>query len=101
MQRWGEEKLSADAQPFFDSAQKNERNARILLISGLTVLITDAAVFSNQSIKIRRKQQIYDRFCAPAKPTPNNSLLQVSPFMDLIPANGNAPVAGLNVVFSF
>ena len=101
LQLWGERKLSPDAQPFFDSAQKNERSARILFIGGLVVLVTDAAIFSNQSIKLRRKQQIYDRFCAPSTPTKNNSLLRVSPFMDLIPGNGNAPIAGLNVVFSF
>ncbi len=94
---WGDEKSRAEAQPFFDSAKKNERAAQMLTVGGLAVLAADAVLFWKREMKTRKRQRTYDRFCG-QKSTSMLGRPTTLPMLSDVP--GGLAV-GLGLQFSF
>jgi hypothetical protein len=75
-------------------AKSKDRAARICTWAGIGIVATDALLFSRRNLKIKRKQRVYDQFCAPK----NSLLLQPT----LSPTSGLAnatPAVGLRLTF--
>jgi hypothetical protein len=53
-------------------AKKNDDKAKLCTWIGISLLVTNSQFLSLHQVKIKRKQNIYDQFCAPEQ---KNSLL--------------------------
>lgn len=78
--------------PFFRTAEDKRKDARICTYTGWAILGADALWFTIRWMKFRRKQRVFDLFCA----KPVNSSLGWHPV--LFPDN---PYPGIGVTFTF
>lgn len=62
-QFWSDARSETEADVFYKNAKKYRKNGQILLYSGLALTGIDAVLYYVKWNKIKRKQQLYDKFC--------------------------------------
>jgi len=92
---WADGKPREEAEdPFLNTAQDKKKAAELSTYAGLALLGADALWYVMRALKIKRRQNTYDKFCASP---PATSLLQVKPVT--FPA-GMLPGVGISITFS-
>ena len=81
----------AEAEPFYDDANKKHKTYLVLTYSGAAILLADAALFLIRRTKYKEQKKLYERFCA------NNSI-SLRPEVSPIPSNASL---GLTLSWNF
>ena len=93
---WTDGKPIEDAEPFLSEAQKKEESMKLLTYSGIAILGVDAILFFYRQMKIKKKQQTFDKYCHP-----DGLSISIVPFIEVPAANGTKPVLGSTLTITF